>query len=151
LSRRVDELRRIVVARQELPRRQIPWSYLDRHLALIKSWVPLVPAKLIFTLDETGLWNHLSCGISRSLPLDSLSWSIRILRTRLVRVRILFISDPIRWIKMNFRILPSIRTITMIIWTIQRSGITFIKCARGPDENNNRKQNSRNEYDHRDW
>jgi hypothetical protein len=28
---------------------------LDCYLALIKSWVPLVPAELIFILDETGL------------------------------------------------------------------------------------------------
>jgi hypothetical protein len=28
---------------------------LDRYLALIKSWVPFVPAELIFNLDETGL------------------------------------------------------------------------------------------------
>jgi hypothetical protein len=28
---------------------------LDRYLALIEFWVPLVPAELIFTLDETGL------------------------------------------------------------------------------------------------
>jgi hypothetical protein len=27
---------------------------LDRYLALIKSWVPLVPAELIFNFDETG-------------------------------------------------------------------------------------------------
>jgi hypothetical protein len=55
LSRGVDEVRRVVVAPQELPRRQVPRSYLDRDLALIKSWIPIVAVELIFNLDETGL------------------------------------------------------------------------------------------------
>jgi hypothetical protein len=45
----------VVGAQQELQRRQIPRSYLDRYLAVINSWVPLVRAELIFNLDETGL------------------------------------------------------------------------------------------------
>jgi hypothetical protein len=45
----------VVIALQELSRRQIPQSYLDHCLALIKFWVPLVPVEFIFNLDETGL------------------------------------------------------------------------------------------------
>jgi hypothetical protein len=55
LSRPPDEIQRVIVTPQEHPRRQIPRSHLDRFLALITSWVLLVPAELIFNLDETGL------------------------------------------------------------------------------------------------
>jgi hypothetical protein len=43
---------------------------------------------------------------------------------------------------------------TTIIWPILKSGIIFIKFARGPDENNNRNENFRNGHDHKnlsDW
>jgi hypothetical protein len=45
----------VVVLPQDLPKRQIPRSYLDCYLPLIKSWVPFFPAELIFNLDETDL------------------------------------------------------------------------------------------------
>jgi hypothetical protein len=55
LKRHARDVRRVVVEPQELPRRQIPRVYLERYLDLIKIWVPLVPAELIFNMDETGL------------------------------------------------------------------------------------------------
>jgi hypothetical protein len=48
LSQRFDEVPRVVVAPQELPRQQILRSYLDHYLALIKSLAPLVPAEIFF-------------------------------------------------------------------------------------------------------
>jgi hypothetical protein len=53
--RHSHEVRRALLAPQELPPLQIPRSCLERYITLIKTWVPLVPAKLIFNLDETGL------------------------------------------------------------------------------------------------
>jgi hypothetical protein len=55
LSRHVDDIRTVVVVPQEALRGQIPQSDLDYILVLIKSWVRLVPAELIFSFDETGL------------------------------------------------------------------------------------------------
>jgi hypothetical protein len=55
LRRRAADVRRVVVDPQELSRRQIPRAFLDRYITLIKTWVPLVPAELIFNMDETGL------------------------------------------------------------------------------------------------
>lgn len=55
LSRRTSQIEKMTIAPQELTRMQIPRSYLDRYIALIKTYVPLVPAELIFNMDETGL------------------------------------------------------------------------------------------------
>jgi hypothetical protein len=38
-----------------MPRLQVPGRQLDLSIDLNKKWVPLVPAELIFNLDETGL------------------------------------------------------------------------------------------------
>jgi hypothetical protein len=40
---------------QEQLRLGIPREYLNDYISLIKKYVPLVPAELIFNLDETGL------------------------------------------------------------------------------------------------
>jgi hypothetical protein len=37
-------------------RLQIPQQYLNQCIELIKKWIPLVPAELLFNLDETGLF-----------------------------------------------------------------------------------------------
>jgi hypothetical protein len=55
LKRHSGDIRKAVLAPEELPRLQIPRCYLDKYITLIKPWVPLVPAELIFNLDETGL------------------------------------------------------------------------------------------------
>jgi hypothetical protein len=40
---------------QEQLRLRILREYLNGYISLIKEYVPLVPAELIFNLDETGL------------------------------------------------------------------------------------------------
>jgi hypothetical protein len=40
---------------QEQLRLRIPREYLNDYISLIKEYVLLVPAELIFNLDETGL------------------------------------------------------------------------------------------------
>jgi hypothetical protein len=40
---------------QEQLRLGIPREYLNDYISLIKEYVPLVPAELIFNLDKTGL------------------------------------------------------------------------------------------------
>jgi hypothetical protein len=47
-------IRTTVVAQEQL-RLRIPREYLNDHISLIKEYVPLVPAELICSLDETGL------------------------------------------------------------------------------------------------
>jgi hypothetical protein len=49
------DIRKAVLAPQEVPRLQIPRCYLDQYITLIKAWAPLVPAELIFNLGETDL------------------------------------------------------------------------------------------------
>jgi hypothetical protein len=55
LKRHSGEIRKAVLAPEELPRLQIPGYCMDQCIPLIKAWAPLVPAELIFNLDETGL------------------------------------------------------------------------------------------------
>jgi hypothetical protein len=50
-----DHITRTVVSPQEQLRLQIPHSFLDDYIRLIQIYVLLVPTKLIFNLDETGL------------------------------------------------------------------------------------------------
>jgi hypothetical protein len=47
-------IRTTVVPQEEL-RLRSPREYLNDYISLIKEYVPLVPAELIFNLDETGL------------------------------------------------------------------------------------------------
>jgi hypothetical protein len=54
------EVRRAILAPQKLPRLQVPRSYLDHFLVLIKTWVPPVPAELIFK------WMRQVCQTERS-------------------------------------------------------------------------------------
>jgi hypothetical protein len=74
-----------------------------------------------------------------------------LLFAKLIGVRILFRSDPIKWIKIKFRVLPTRRMIMVIIWTILISGIILITFARSSDENDNRNQNSKNRHGQRDF
>jgi hypothetical protein len=46
---------RTTVVPQEQLRLRIPPEYLNEYISLIKEYVSLVPAELIFNLDETGL------------------------------------------------------------------------------------------------
>jgi hypothetical protein len=46
---------RTTVVRQEQLRLRIPREYLNDYTSLIKEYMSLVPAELIFNLDETGL------------------------------------------------------------------------------------------------
>lgn len=55
LERWADHIARVVVSPQEQLRLQVPRQFLDQYIAMIKAYVPLVPAELIFNLDETGL------------------------------------------------------------------------------------------------
>jgi hypothetical protein len=55
LDRWQDHIIRTVVKPQEQLRLQIPREYLNDYISLIKTYTPLVPAELIFNLDETGL------------------------------------------------------------------------------------------------
>jgi hypothetical protein len=54
LSRHASRICRTIISPQEQTRLEIPRDFLDRYLALIKEWVPLVPAELIFNIDECG-------------------------------------------------------------------------------------------------
>jgi hypothetical protein len=42
------------VAPQEKLRLQVPRTFLDGYIKLIKEWVPLMPAEMIFNIDECG-------------------------------------------------------------------------------------------------
>jgi hypothetical protein len=44
-----------IVSPQEQTRLHVPQSSVDQHFALIKEWVPLIPAELIFNSDECSL------------------------------------------------------------------------------------------------
>jgi hypothetical protein len=44
LKQHSEDIRKAVLAPQELPRLQIPHCYLDQYIILIKAWVPFVPA-----------------------------------------------------------------------------------------------------------
>jgi hypothetical protein len=57
LHRRAQNVNQVVVSPQELPQLQIPRRYLNEYIALIQKYLPIVPAELIFNLDETGLSN----------------------------------------------------------------------------------------------
>jgi hypothetical protein len=54
LVRHADRVCRAMVSPQEKPRLEIPRTFLDRYLALIKQYVPLVPTELMFNIDESG-------------------------------------------------------------------------------------------------
>jgi hypothetical protein len=54
LSRNASRICRKTVSPQEQTRLEIPRDFLDRYIALIREWVPLVPAELIFNIDECG-------------------------------------------------------------------------------------------------
>jgi hypothetical protein len=45
----------MTVVRQEQLRLRIPREHLNDYISLIKEYVPLAPAELIFNFDETGL------------------------------------------------------------------------------------------------
>jgi hypothetical protein len=47
--------RKTIVAPGEFPRLQVPRQYLNQYISLIKNWDSLIPAELIYNLDETGL------------------------------------------------------------------------------------------------
>jgi hypothetical protein len=55
LQRRAGDVRKAIVAPGELPRLQVPRLYLNQYIDIIKNWIPLVPAELIYNLDESGL------------------------------------------------------------------------------------------------
>jgi hypothetical protein len=55
LERREGIVIRTTVVPQEQLRLGIPCEYLNDYISLIKEYVPLVPAELIFDLNETGL------------------------------------------------------------------------------------------------
>jgi hypothetical protein len=46
---------RMTVVPQEQLSLRIPREYVNDYISLIKEYVPIVPAELIFNLDETGL------------------------------------------------------------------------------------------------
>jgi hypothetical protein len=54
LVRHADRVCRAVVSPQEKPRLEIPRTLLDRYLALIKEYIPLVPTELMLNIDESG-------------------------------------------------------------------------------------------------
>jgi hypothetical protein len=44
-----------ILSTQEQPQFQVPSAYSDEYLAVIQTFVQLVPVELIYNLDETGL------------------------------------------------------------------------------------------------
>jgi hypothetical protein len=46
---------KIIVALGELPRLQVPRQYLNQYIELMTKYVQLIPAELIYNLDETSL------------------------------------------------------------------------------------------------
>jgi hypothetical protein len=54
LVRHADRVCRTVVSPQEKHRLEIPRTFLDRCLAFINEYVPLVPTELMFNIDESG-------------------------------------------------------------------------------------------------
>ena len=54
LDRHSDKICKSTVFPQEEPRLQVPRSYLEQYIELLKQIVPLVPAELIFNMDECG-------------------------------------------------------------------------------------------------
>jgi hypothetical protein len=55
LKRRASQFRRMILVPQDLTRMQVGRSDFDHYIALTKMYVPLVPAELIFNMDESGL------------------------------------------------------------------------------------------------
>lgn len=55
LDRHECDVCRVTVTPQAQVRLEVPRSYLDDYLLLIKKIVPIVPTELRFNLDETGL------------------------------------------------------------------------------------------------
>jgi hypothetical protein len=45
----------MIIASGDLPRWQVPRQYLNQYIELIRNYVSLVPAELIYNLDETSL------------------------------------------------------------------------------------------------
>jgi hypothetical protein len=54
LERNASRVCRSVVSPQEQTRLQVPRLFLEQYIKIIKEWIPLVPAELIFNIDECG-------------------------------------------------------------------------------------------------
>jgi hypothetical protein len=54
LARNEFRVCRTINSVQEQTRLQVPQTFLDNVIALIKEWLPLVPAELILNIDECG-------------------------------------------------------------------------------------------------
>jgi hypothetical protein len=54
LQRHADVVCKKTLTPQKNPRRQVPKQFLDDYVKLIKEYIPLVPAELIFNIDECG-------------------------------------------------------------------------------------------------
>jgi hypothetical protein len=61
LVRHPDGVCRAVVCPQEKPCLEIPRTFLDRYLALIREYIPLVPTKLIFNINKSGFSDWEEC------------------------------------------------------------------------------------------
>jgi hypothetical protein len=54
LKKHANLICRSVVRPQENARLEVPHEYLDQYIRLVKEYVPLVPTKLLFNIDESG-------------------------------------------------------------------------------------------------